>query len=71
MLKKINDGTHIKFVNKTKIRSKVHHDCEGYFRDKFSIRKPGTPGINNNFSGSNSHKGKLCEDANHSLLENL
>lgn len=73
--KKFNDGTHIKFVNnpknKTKIRSKVHPDCEGYFRDKFSIRKHGTPGINNNFSGSNSHKGKVCEDANHSLLEDL
>ena len=24
--------------NKTEIRSKVHPDCEGYFRDKFSIR---------------------------------
>ena len=74
-VKKFNDGTHIKFVNnpknKTKIRSKVHPDCEGYFRDKFSIRKHGTPGINNNFSGSNSHKGKVCEDANHSLLEDL
>jgi hypothetical protein len=73
--KKFNDGTHIKFVNnpknKTKIRSKVHPDCEGYFRDKFSIRTHGTPGINNNFSGSNSHKGTLCEDANHSLLENV
>ena len=73
--KKFNDGTHIKFVNnpknKTKIRSKVHPDCEGYFRDKFSIRKHGTPGINNNFSGSNFLKGTLCEDANHSLLEDL
>jgi hypothetical protein len=73
--KKFNDGTHIKFVNnpknKTKIRSKVHQDCEGYFRDKFSIRKHGTPGINNNFSGSNSHEGKLCENANKSLLEDI
>lgn len=71
--KKFNDGTHIKFVNnpknKTKIRSKVHSDCEGYFRDKFSIRKHGTPGINNNFSSLNSHKGKICEELTHSKLK--
>ena len=73
--KKFNDGTHIKFVNnpknKTKIRSKVHPDCEGYFRDKFSIRKHGTPGINNNHSNSNKHKGNMCEDSNHSILEDI
>ena len=73
--KKFNDGTHIKFVNnpksKTKIRSKVHPDCEGYFRDKFSIRKHGTPGINNNHSTSNFHKGSVCEKTNHSILEDI
>ena len=73
--KKFNDGTHIKFVNnpnsKTDIRSQVHHDCEGYFRDKFNIRKHGTPGINNNFSGSKKHKGEICENTKHSILKNL
>lgn len=71
--KKFNDGTHIKFVNnpknKTKIRSKVHPDCEGYFRDKFSIRKHGTPGINN--LNSKNNKGKICEDSNYSILEDI
>ena len=71
--KKFNDGTHIKFVNnpksKTNIRSKVHPDCEGYFRDKFDVRSHGTPGINNNFSGSKKHKGKMCEDSQHSTLK--
>lgn len=73
--KKFNDGTHIKFINnpnsKTNIRSKVHHDCEGYFRDKFNIRKHGTPGINNNFSKSKYHKGNICENIKHSILKNL
>ena len=73
--KKFNDGTHIKFVNnpnsKTNIRSKVHNDCEGYFRDKFNIRKHGTPGINNKFSKSKYHKGNICENSSHSKLKKI
>ena len=40
-------------------------------RDKFSIRKHGTPGINNGHSNSNKHKGNMCEDSNHSILEDV
>ena len=49
--KKFNDGTHIKFVNNpnshNEIRKNISPDCEGYFRDKFSIISHKTPGILN------------------------
>lgn len=55
--KKFNDGTHIKFVNNPSspnmIRKHISPDCEGYFRDKFSIKKHGTPGINNSEFSNN------------------
>lgn len=47
---KFNDGTYIKFVNNPSspdsVRKNIYPECEGYFRDKFSIKPHGTPGIN-------------------------
>lgn len=45
---KFNDGTHIKFVNNpnnNEIVENIPSNCEGYFRNKFSISTHGTPGV--------------------------
>ena len=69
---KFNDGTHIKFVNnpnsKTDIRSNVSPKCEGYFRNKFSIRKHGTPGISN---VSSNNLSTICETSEYSRLNKI
>lgn len=64
--KKFNDGTHIKFVNNpnstNEIREKISPDCEGYFRNKFSIVSHRTPGIN--LSDNQNHNQKTsCEQS--------
>ena len=55
---KFNDGTYIKFVNNPSssdtVRKNIYPECEGYFRDKFSIKKHGTPGINESVHKNNT-----------------
>ena len=62
---KFKDGTHIRFVNNPKSNTHIVKDispkCEGYFKDKFSIKSHLTPGIAQNHSVKSKYLSKICE----------
>ena len=65
---KFDDGTHIRFLNnpqsEREIVENIPPKCEGYFRNKFSIRSHGTPGIKE----TNEDNVENCSDIDITLL---